>query len=108
TERVQAVRQEDGTFRGSRVDVPLERERLARGGYISDSLGRALDALGLRNSLAGLFVEAFEGKIDFKKEAREGDSFKLIVEEQYVEGELLRYGRPHAIEYRGARTGTAI
>jgi murein DD-endopeptidase MepM/ murein hydrolase activator NlpD len=105
TERFQASRQADGSFKGSRVDVPIERRRIARGGYVSDSLGQALEALGLKNNLAGLFVEAFEGKINFKKHAREGDSFKLIVEEQYVDGQLLGYGKVQAVEYKGSRAG---
>ena len=107
TERFSATRQANQGWKGAQINVPVEHRRIARGGYVSDSLGRALDALGLKNSLAGLFVEAFEGKIDFKKHAREGDSFKLIVEEQYVDGQLLGYGKVQALEYRGARVGEA-
>jgi len=108
TERYRAERHPDGKFVGERVKVDIERRKIAKGGYISDSLGNALEALALKNSLAGVFVEAFEGKIDFKRDARQGDSFRVVVEEEYVEGKLLGLGRIQAIQYSGARSGDAF
>jgi len=105
TERFRAERQPEGGFAGSRVEIAVERRQIAKGGYVSDSLGSALDALGLKNSLAGVFVEAFEGKIDFKKDVRAGDSFRVILEEEYVDGQLLGYGKVQAVQYTGARAG---
>lgn len=106
TEVYRAVPDAKGKLVGSRVDIPIEVRRIVRGGYVSGSLGQALDALGLGRSLAGVFVECFEGKADFKKDTRAGDSFRLIVEEEYVHGELLRYGTVQAVEYTGERVGT--
>jgi murein DD-endopeptidase MepM/ murein hydrolase activator NlpD len=107
TERYRAERKPEGGFKAARVKVDVERRRVAKGGYLSDSLGKALEALGLKSSVAGMFVEAFEGKIDFKKQARQGDSFKVLLEEDYIEGQLQGYGRVHALEYKGARSGEA-
>jgi murein DD-endopeptidase MepM/ murein hydrolase activator NlpD len=105
TERYRAERVMHGRFSGKRIEVPVELRRIARGGYVSDSLGRAVEALGLGSSLASAFVEAFEGKVDFKKHTRAGDSFKLVVDEQIVEGKSLGYGPVLAVEYRGERCG---
>jgi murein DD-endopeptidase MepM/ murein hydrolase activator NlpD len=105
TERYRAERVMNGRFTGKRVEVPVELRRVARGGYVSDSLGRAVEGLGLGSSLASAFVEAFEGKVDFKKHTRAGDSFKLVVDEQIVEGKSLGYGPVLAVEYRGERCG---
>lgn len=107
TERYRAERGMNGKFIGKKVDVPVEYRRIARGGYISDSLGRAVEALGLGTGLASALVEAFEGKIDFKKHTRSGDSFRLVVDEQIVEGKSLGYGPVLAVEYHGERCGTA-
>jgi murein DD-endopeptidase MepM/ murein hydrolase activator NlpD len=104
-DRYEAEREPDGVFTASRVEVKVERRRINKGGYVSDSLGRALEALGLKANLAGVFVEAFEGKIDFKKDVREGDSFRVILEEEYVEGQLLSHGKVQAIQFTGARAG---
>lgn len=105
TERYRAERKEPSGFKAARVKVDIERRRIAKGGYLADSLGHALDALGIKSSVAGMFVEAFEGKIDFKKQARQGDSFRVLIDEEYVEGQSLGYGRVHALEYTSARAG---
>ena len=108
TERFRAERKPEGGFKGARIKVDIEHRRIARGGYIADSLGKALEALGIRSNVAGAFVEAFEGRIDFKKQSRQGDSFKLILDEDYVEGQSLGYGRLHALQYKGERSGEAV
>jgi murein DD-endopeptidase MepM/ murein hydrolase activator NlpD len=108
TERFRAERKPEGGFVGSKIKVDVEHRRIAKGGYISDSLGKALEAQGVRSNIAGAFVEAFEGRIDFKKHSRQGDSFKLILEEDYVDGQPLGYGRLHALHYKGERAGEAF
>ena len=109
TERFRADRDPDGAgFSAARVKVEVEHRRIAKGGFISDSLGKALEAQGVRGNIAGAFVEAFEGRIDFKKHSRQGDSFKLILEEDYVDGQPLGYGRLHALSYKGERAGDAF
>lgn len=106
TEVYRAAPDARGKLVGSRVEIPIEVRRIAKGGYISGSLGQALDGLGLGRTLAGVFVESFEGKVDFKKDTRAGDSFRILVDEEYVHGQLLRYGNVQAIEYHGERVGT--
>ncbi|MDH5672402.1 MAG: M23 family metallopeptidase [Myxococcales bacterium] len=103
TDRFVAERKSDGSFKGARAEVPIQRQRVVRGGRISDSLGRAIEALGLGRSLASAFVAAFEGRVDFKKDTRSGDEFRLVVEEEYVEGKFLRYSPPLALHYQGER-----
>ncbi len=92
-------------FRAKRVLVPIERRRVAKGSEVWGSLARTLDGVGLGRVLAGAFVEAFEGTIDFSRGMRPGDSVRLIVDEEYAEGEFFRYGAVQALEYVGARTG---
>jgi murein DD-endopeptidase MepM/ murein hydrolase activator NlpD len=102
----EALRRADGRFVGRRVEVPIERVRIARGGYVSGSLGEALEHNGLGRSLVTAFVDAFGAKVNFGTQTRAGDSFRVIVEEERVGGERLRSGRVHALEYTGGRTGT--
>jgi murein DD-endopeptidase MepM/ murein hydrolase activator NlpD len=47
----------------------------------------------------------FEGHIDFKKDARAGDSFKAILDHEYVSGSFLGIGTVYALEYRSQRKG---
>lgn len=105
TQVYEAHRNADGDFEGSRVEVPIDRIRIARGGTIRASLGAALERAGLGRTLVGVFVETFERQINFNTQTRAGDTFRIIVEEERVAGELLRYGTVYAIEVRGQRFG---
>jgi murein DD-endopeptidase MepM/ murein hydrolase activator NlpD len=99
------VRDEQGALRGVRVEIPIERRRLDKGTYIAGTLGKSLEAIGLGTALAGLVTEAFGGRISFTRDTRAGDSVKIIVDEEYVDGQFLRYGAVQAIEYASERIG---
>jgi murein DD-endopeptidase MepM/ murein hydrolase activator NlpD len=106
TEYVQATRGAKGQLRGERVEVPVEIKRIATGARVDSSLGSALDRAGLGRSLVGVFVSAFEGRVNFSADTRQGDVFRIVVDEEHIGGEFLRYGTVHALEYVGQRTGT--
>lgn len=105
TEVYRAVRNESGALRGIRVEIPVEHRRIAKGTFVAGTLGHSLEALGLGATLAGLVTEAFGSRISFTRDTRKGDSVKIIVDEEYVDGAFLRYGAVHAIEYASARIG---
>ena len=56
--------------------------------------------------MVGLFVEVFEGKADFSVDVREGDTFRVLVEEERVKDTFIGYSHALAIEYVGKKTGT--
>jgi murein DD-endopeptidase MepM/ murein hydrolase activator NlpD len=105
TEFVEVTRAEDGVFRAEQIRVKVERTPIARAASVETSIGDGLMGLGLPAGLATFFVEAFEGRVNFSLQAREGDVFRIIVDEERVDGEFLRYGRVHALEYEGQKTG---
>lgn len=91
---------------GRPIEVPVQRTRLARGGVVTTSLGAALEAAGLGRTMVGTFVETFENGIDFNVETRAGDAFRILVDEERIDGVFLGYGTVAAIEYRSQRRGT--
>ncbi len=104
TQIYEAVR--DGSrFLGRQVDVPIERNRLARAGLVTTSLGAALEAAGLGRTMVGMFVETFESRIDFNTETRSGDAFRILVDEERIGETFLGYATVWAIEYRSQRRG---
>lgn len=105
TEFVELKRDDAGRFRAEQISIQVERTPVARAGSVETSIGDGLKAIGLPDGLAVFFVEAFEGRINFALHARKGDVFRIVVDEERVEGHLLRYGRVHAIEYNGQHTG---
>jgi murein DD-endopeptidase MepM/ murein hydrolase activator NlpD len=106
TEYVVMTRDSSGAMHGEKVEVPIERIPVARGGVVRTSLGDALEQAGFGRSLAGLFVEVFESKASFAADARAGDTFRVVVDEERIHGEFLRWGTVQALEYVGSRTGT--
>ncbi|MCA9581284.1 MAG: M23 family metallopeptidase [Myxococcales bacterium] len=107
TEYVRASREEPSMpFVGSRETVPVERTRIRKGGVVQQSLGNSLAKAGLGRSLVGRFIEAFQRHIRFSTQTRTGDAFRIIVDEERVNGEFLGYGTVYAVEYDGQRTGT--
>lgn len=105
TELYRASVGQNGALKGERVEVPVQIQRIAKGGHVAGSLGQALEHQGLGRSLVGVFVEVFERTVSFKKDTRTGDAFRIIVDEEYVDGKFLGYGTVHAVEYVGERTG---
>jgi murein DD-endopeptidase MepM/ murein hydrolase activator NlpD len=105
TEFVAVTRGADGVFRAEQIHVKVERTPTARAASVETSIGDGLVELGLPAGLATFFVEAFEGRVNFALEARKGDVFRIVVDEERVDGEFLRYGRVHALEYEGQKTG---
>lgn len=105
TQIYEAVRTQGELFEGHQVEVPVDTVRIARGGTVTSSLGAALDAAGLGRTLVGTFVDVFEGRIDFNTETRSGDAFRVLVDQDSIDGTFLRWGQVHAIEYRSQRRG---
>jgi len=105
TEYVAVTRDAQNHLQGNRVQIPVERVRLAKAARVTSTLGAALQSAELRDSLVSAFVDAFRGRADFGQDTRQGDTFRIIVDEERVHGRFLRYGRVHAIDYLGAGTG---
>jgi murein DD-endopeptidase MepM/ murein hydrolase activator NlpD len=100
-----AERSASGSLTARKVERPIQRRRIAAGGTIRTSLGDAVEEVGLGRSIVGIFVEAFNGRADFHRDTREGDTFRIIVDEERLDGELRGYDRALALEYRGRKTG---
>ncbi len=94
------------TYSGERVEIPVRRDLVVRSGTIRTSLGEAVMAAGLDRTHAGLFVETFDSKVNFATQARAGDAFRVVVDEEFVDGRRVGYGQVRAIEYIGERAGT--
>ncbi|MEM6959473.1 MAG: hypothetical protein AAF645_27565, partial [Myxococcota bacterium] len=104
TSFVRADRVED-SWHAERIDVPLETRQVVRRGEVRSSLGDAISRANLGRSIAGLFIEVFDGKINFSTQARAGDRFAVVIDEEWLNGEFLRFGQVHGLQYVGERAG---
>src|SRR5690606_2670723 len=70
----------------------LERRTQIAHGVVTRSLFYAGEQAGLSDTMVLKLANAFGYDIDFAQDLREGDSFSLVYDEVYREGERLRDG----------------
>jgi murein DD-endopeptidase MepM/ murein hydrolase activator NlpD len=79
--------------------VFLEKRLVKVVGEIRSSLFEAMDAAGEEDPLTISFAEILAWEIDFYKDVREGDRFKVVVEKIYKGDQFIQYGTVRAVEY---------
>jgi murein DD-endopeptidase MepM/ murein hydrolase activator NlpD len=77
----------------------LETRTLMASGKIVSSLFAATDALNLSDAVAIQVADIFSGDVDFHRDLRKGDSFVIVYEAHYHQGERVRSGRVVAAEF---------
>jgi murein DD-endopeptidase MepM/ murein hydrolase activator NlpD len=69
-------------------------------GEIRSSLFEAMEEAGEQDLLTIAFAEILAWEIDFYKDVREGDRFKVAVEKIYKGDQFIQYGPIRAVEYQ--------
>lgn len=88
-----------------RKKVSLETYLVKVMGEIRSSLFEAMEGAGEQDRLTLAFAEVLAWEIDFYKDVKEGDRFKVVVEKIYKGDQFVQYGPIHALEYqRGEKT----
>ena len=83
-----------------REEVFLETHLAKVVGEIHSSLFEAMDAAGKQDPLTIAFAGILGWEIDFYKDVREGDRFKVVVEKNYKAGQFVGYGAIRSVEYQ--------
>ncbi len=101
---VYEIEREGEGYIAQRTPVPLQTRLVKVAGEIHSSLFETMDAAGEQDPLTIAFAEILAWEIDFYKDVREGDRFKVVVEKVYKGDQFIQYGIIHAVEYqRGER-----
>lgn len=79
-------------------------EVVHRAAVIEDSLFLAAQATGIKDGMTLELASIFGGVVDFMLETRAGDSFSLLFEEEYLDGELIGTGRILAASFTNQGT----
>lgn len=95
------VTREGDELLGYRKEVPVQSEVTMVTGSVDSSLYESMIDAGERPGLALMLAEVLAWDIDFYRDPRPGDTFKIIVEKETYKAQTLRYGRILAAEYRG-------
>ncbi len=85
------------------TERPIETRVRDKSGIIESSLWNAMAADGLSSELISKMEDVFGWSIDFHH-ALKGDEFKLIYEEQFIDGEAVGVGQVLAAHYKNRDT----
>jgi murein DD-endopeptidase MepM/ murein hydrolase activator NlpD len=98
------IEKEAQEYVARRKRVLLDARLVKVVGEIHSSLFEAMDAAGEQDPLTIAFAEILAWEIDFYKDVREGDRFKVVVEKVYKGDQFIGYGAIRGVEYqRGER-----
>jgi murein DD-endopeptidase MepM/ murein hydrolase activator NlpD len=100
-----------GNPRFAAHDETLANERRVelRSGEVRTSLFAATDEAGLPDGIATQIAEIYSGDIDFYRDLRRGDRFRVVYESYYQGGEFVRAGRILAVEFvNGGKSHSAM
>jgi len=93
------INYEGEKFKVSKEAISYQVEPLVISGTISSSLFLTVAELGERAELACQLADIFAWDIDFVRDLRQGDSFRVLVEKRYRDGEFAGYGNLLAAEF---------
>ncbi len=97
--------QADKSFIAQLRPIAYDVEVVHKEAKISDSLYLSALEVGMDEKAIIALAEAFQWSIDFAMDPRVGDTFKVIYEERYLQGEYVRPGKILAARY--VNDGTA-
>lgn len=105
TEKVVARRDPAGQLVGEKVEAETQIVTHWVGGTIRSSLNASMKQAGEEASLVGFMVDIFAYDLNFYIDQHKGDTFRMLVEKEYLDGKFLRYQAVRAAEYSG-KAGT--
>jgi len=94
------IEKDSGEYVAQRKKVALDTHLVKVVGEIQSSLFEAMEAAGEQDLLTIAFAEILAWEIDFYKDVREGDRFKVVVEKAYKGDQFIQYGPVRAVEYQ--------
>lgn len=93
------ITRDDPGFRAEKIDIPYEKKIRKVGGIIESNLYDSLGNGEHPAQLAYLLSDIFSWDIDFTTDLRKGDSFRVVVEELWLDGRFQRLGPILAAEF---------
>lgn len=78
----------------------VETREFAFAGTIEDNLWNSAINAGLEPQTIYTFAEIFSWEIDFDREIRPSDTWRLLVEREFIDGQPYRWGNIVVAEYR--------
>lgn len=97
---------EGDVLQGRKETVNVASRVVAAGGEVQATLYEAVQHAGESPAIASSLIDVFAWDLDFYKDTRPGDRFKVLVEKVYKDDTFIHYGRLLAAEYASVKKGT--
>ncbi|AGH95434.1 M23 family metallopeptidase [Pseudobdellovibrio exovorus] len=92
----------DGIWQAERIVKPVETKVVTFSGDVKSSLWESAVEAKMDPYLIAELAEIFAWQMDFAREVRVGDRWRLSVEQEFVQGEAVGWGSILAAEYDNA------
>jgi murein DD-endopeptidase MepM/ murein hydrolase activator NlpD len=102
TEYLELHRLEDGNWASNPIREPIQIQVKTFSGTVTSSLWESAETANMDPNLIAELSEIFAWQIDFAREVRQNDRWRLSVEQKLVRGENVGWGRILAAEYENA------
>jgi len=103
------VRNDEGNYIATDITLEPDIHQVYREAIIDDSLFLAARRGGISASITMELASIFGGVIDFMLDTRKGDTFNILYEEKYLDGEFIGTGRILATQFTNqGDTHTAV
>jgi len=99
---LEIIRTDDGRFEAREVAEQTNSQTHVGFGVIESSLFAATDEAGIPDGITIQMAEVLGGKIDFMRDLRKGDTFRVVYETRYHQGRPTGVGRVLAVEFINA------
>ncbi len=90
----------------SKRPVTVEKSVLTVDLAVDRSLYEAMADAGEDSSLAVEIADVFAWDVDFYRDVRKGDRVRVVIEKEFAQGRLLRYGEVLGARYDGRQVGS--
>jgi murein DD-endopeptidase MepM/ murein hydrolase activator NlpD len=98
-DRLVAIERAEGGFSTSDRRASLSRLEVMKSGEIRSSLFAATDAAGVPDGVAIQIADIFAGDVDFHRDLRRRDAFRVVYEQFHHDGQAVNSGRVLAAEF---------
>ena len=99
--RYLVTRGTDGTWLAEKQEKPLTIKSVSASGTIESSLYESVAKAGESPALVSLIVDMYAWDINFYTDTRPGDTWRVVIEKQYLGDKFYKYRSLLAAEYSG-------
>lgn len=81
------------------VPIPYQVKTVVLSGTIEESLFATVEEIGEHPSLALEIADIFAWQVDFFRDLRKGDTFRVVVDKYFRDGDFVKYGNISAARF---------